>query len=100
MAVVDSSNTAQEIADAVVDNLSYAEDGSVSKCRSFITAVQAWIFTRPKRAADGAAETSIDLPIEEARRLLDDARSWLASNGEASDGAAGIKHLGFEDFRT
>lgn len=81
MASVTSSSTVAEIEAAYIDNGSYVEDQSVTKCRAFITAARALLIRLPSTAVKGANTLSFNL--ENIRKELEDAQKWLEARDTA-----------------
>lgn len=99
MSALNSSSTLAEIQAAYDDNASYAEDGSASKARTFITACRLLLRQTPSRAASGGRggyEVEMDPGL--VKDQLDEARRWLAVNDPSVNGC-GIVHANFENFR-
>jgi hypothetical protein len=101
MSTLNANSTRAQVLAAYADNASYEEDGSVAKCRAFVTAVR--LLLSPKhlvsRAAHGGRsgeEVEIDLAI--LQQELQHAREWLAAAGAAEDGSS-IIHADFSGFR-
>lgn len=99
MSTLNSASTDVQVWAAYDDNASYEEDGSVAKCKSFITACTILIRRTPKRA--GTRESDMETSIEEVRKALERAREWLAANDTAADSAGGgsVKRMSFRSFR-
>ena len=77
-----------------MDNASYAEDGSITKARAFVTACRI-LLLRPRSMAHGADRT--DLAPEVIREELKAAQDWIGSYQSASDG--GVSYQSMEDYR-
>lgn len=87
-----SSSTFDQIVAAYADNASYIEDGSVSKCKAFITACLLLLLKLPKRSGTREADTEMNPDL--IRSELDKARDWLTANdpdaGGTSEGSAAL----------
>ena len=95
-----SSSTLAEIQSAYDDNASYAEDGSVAKCKAFITAVRMLIRRTAQRVDSGATASSITIDMKQYRDEIIDARAWLSGHSDVSDGGSGARYFSVEDFRS
>ena len=87
MASVTSSSTVAEIEAAYIDNGSYVEDQSVTKCRAFITAARALLIRLPSTATKGANTLSFNL--ENLKDELNAAQSWLEARDTSGDDLPG-----------
>lgn len=96
---ISSSSTQNQIVAAYLDNLNYDINESVSECRSFVAACRALLVMHPSNWSQSGA--NIQFSPELWQRQLDDAKSWLAANGDSSGvGSGGVSHLAFgEGFR-
>lgn len=88
-----STSTDAEVWAAYDDNATYQEDGSVAKCKAFITACIIIIRRNPRRY--GTGEQNLELNADGLRDELTKARSWLGAN---DSGYTGVKRLNFNDF--
>jgi hypothetical protein len=99
---IDSSSTLEEVKASYIDNASYEEDGSVVKCRAFITACRILVLKMPRSAGKGDASSvfSTDLVQQE----LDNARKWLTANGGTvtprNGGGGDVRHFDMRGFRS
>ena len=98
MSTLSSSSTTAEIQAAYDDNGSYEEDGSVTKCAAFITAVRLLIRRLVTEAAHGAERVRLDENLRQYRQELKHAQAWLAAQG-GTDGAPRVRHRSLEEFR-
>jgi hypothetical protein len=101
-----SASTLQQVLDSYDDNASYAEDGSIPKCKAFATACRIILRRRPKRARAGGASgqgEEIELDLTLIQKELDKAEAWLSTNGGtpvvAGAGGGGYLHVDLRDFR-
>ena len=81
MSTIDSSSTAAQVRAAMADNASYEEDGSVSKCKAYITACRVWLTNfafDESEVGQGGSRQRLDKINEGIREGLEDARNWLA----------------------
>ncbi|MFQ5505316.1 MAG: hypothetical protein ACE5F1_11015 [Planctomycetota bacterium] len=79
------------------DNASYEEDGSVAKCRAFITALRFLIRRTPKLVNAGASTGEVQKDLGQYRHELRDAQRWLSIHGGTG---SSVKYLDFQDYRT
>jgi len=101
MSTLDSTSTDAEIVAAVKDNASYHEDGSVAKCRAFITAVEMYLFDAPRRFTHGGRSgLELELDTEMLERRLTGAKRWLDANAGVTAGGAGVSYADFRSFRS
>ncbi len=89
MSTLSSASTVAEIEAAVLDNVSYEEDGSTAKAKALLTACNAWLVTHPRASGKGGA--NFQLAPEEVRFIAEQARRWLATNDTTVN--AGVIHL-------
>lgn len=82
MSSLTSTSTLAQVNAAYDDNASYAEDGSVTKCRAFITACRFLLRRIPARISHGNRH-SIDNDLAVIQRELSLAQQWLAANQDA-----------------
>lgn len=97
MASVTSASTVAEIEAAYVDNGSYVEDQSVTKCRAFITAARALLIKLPTVATKGA--NSLSYRVESVQRELERAQAWLEARDTTGDDMPGPARS-YADFRS
>ena len=101
MSTLSSASTLAQVQAAYDDNASYAEDASVSKCKTFITACRLLLRRMPARSVHGGrgsgeeVETTVGLIQTEMR----EAQSWLAGNDTTGTGAGGVRHYDFSGYR-
>ena len=95
MSTITSSSTIEDINAAFLDNVSYQEDGSVAKCRAFITAALALLIHRPKFIGNGPQQIAFD-PVQ-LRKEIETARQWQANSIAA--GNRNTRHFSLEGFR-
>jgi hypothetical protein len=96
MSSLSSASTDQEVWDAYDDNASYAEDASVSKAKSFVTACRILLRRRPTNmTVDGSTVAFSATSIE---RELEDAQHWLAQNNTSVNGGS-VRYLDFRGLR-
>lgn len=82
-----SASTDAAVRASFDDNASYEEDGSVSKCKAFITACRILIRREPSNVQkDGEAVSLNDL-----REMLTEAKAWLAGQNPTDPDAVGAK---------
>ncbi len=102
MAVLSSTNTLAQVRAAWLDNASYAEDDSASKCQQFITASIMLLGMQPAVSFTGGGQGGgqrLEFNQEIGARLLDDARGWLAANRSAADRSVGVTYADMAEFR-
>lgn len=98
MSTITSASTRQQVLDALVDNASYLEDASTSKCAAYITALRVWL----RRFAFEESRTgsqSLRFNTQNAEQDLRDAQQWLYANGGPSGNSGLTKQLSIEGFR-
>lgn len=96
MSTLSSASTDQQVWNAYDDNASYAEDASVSKAKSFITACRILLRRRPTAmTVDGNVVAFSASSIE---KELEDAQHWLAQNNTSANGGS-IRYLDFSNLR-
>jgi hypothetical protein len=103
VSTLNSTSTRAEVVAAYDDNASYAEDGSVAKCKAFITACR--FMLNPGRylrraSSGGRGGEEFEVGFEQIREEIEAAKRWLACRADVADGGAGVKHLSFERFRS
>lgn len=100
MSSLSKSSTQQDIKDAYADNASYEEDGSVAKCKIFITACR-MLLQNPQMISTttqaGTEQMTFDMRTIE--KQMESARVWLAQNETVSEAKQNVKALSFEYFR-
>lgn len=95
---IDSSSTLAEVQAAYDDNASYAEDGSATKCRAFLTAAR--ILLRRVPAETNSREGGVRFSLELIRDEIQRATEWLQSQpagsgaGESSTGGPRVILMG------
>ena len=89
MSSLSSASTLDQIKTSCMDNASYEEDGSVAKCKAFITACRILLIKLPRKAQDGGSE-EIELDVKLIRMELDSAIVWLQGNDTAVVGSAAL----------
>lgn len=100
MSTLSSASTIAQIKASYADNASYLEDGSVAKCKAFITACVLLLQKLPSKATHGGVGAeSIELDLAVLQGELNSARQWLAANGGTSVGGAGVRYADLGDFR-
>lgn len=105
MASISSTSTLDEIRAAYLDNVGYAEDGSATKCRAFITACRALLLRMP--AEQGTRESHQKMNPELIQKEIAAAESWLTATGNSlSGGSSGgatsgslVTRADFRNFR-
>jgi hypothetical protein len=101
MATLDSTSTLSEILAAYADNASYAEDGSATKARSFITACRLLLINLPRRtSAGGKGGEEIELDPRMIQEEMQAAQRWLVTDPVATSAdGGGLRFASFQDFR-
>lgn len=98
MAAVDSSSTRDEVIAAIADNASYVEDGSVAKCKAFITAVRlflhVWAFEESRNDLASMRFNTAQLRLD-----LVEAQGWLERNNGSLAASGGVRQFSVADFR-
>lgn len=99
MASLSSSSTLEEIEAAYVDNASYAEDRSVTKCLAFTTAARVLLLKLPVSAAKGGSSSSFS--VESIKSELDKAEAWLGaqSTNDTDRRGPNVTRADFRGFR-
>jgi hypothetical protein len=100
MSSINSTSTLAEVQAAYDDNASYAEDGDVAKCKSFITACRILIRRTPKESGSREAHMALtpDLLLKEIER----AEEWQEAHDTSSSTSTGgprVTRASFENFR-
>jgi hypothetical protein len=94
MATITSASTRAQVLDAIADNASYSEDGSVSKCRAYITALRVflrrWAFEETRSGGHYLRYNTAN-----AEGDLHQAEAWLRIHTDYG----GIKQLSVSGFR-
>lgn len=99
MSSLSSASTIAQVEAAYADNASYLEDGSVSKCKAFITACTLLLQARPSKATHGGAGAeSIELNLDVLQKQLESARQWFVANGGTSAGS-GVQFVDLGNYR-
>ena len=101
MSSLSSASTRAEVHAAYMDNASYEEDGSATKCRAFITAVRILLspqFSPARSRGAGRDAGEVELDYLALKSQLDDAQAWLLAAGELLAGT-NVKHADFAGFR-
>ena len=93
MSTLDASSDLDAIKAAYKANASYAEDGSVSKCRAFLTACELWLLEEARQVSDahGSVRTSNADIIERRMRA---AEQWLSVNDTTTVAVSKTRQLG------
>ncbi len=98
MASVDSSSTREEVLAAIADNASYVEDGSVAKCKAFITAARVflhcWAYEESRTDM-----TAMRFNTSQLRLDLQEAQGWLERNNGSLAASGGVRQFSVADFR-
>lgn len=80
--------TFNEVYEAYLTHASYAEDGSVSAAKSFVTACRRLIAMRAKRSKfDGVSEVEFD--VSTITKEKEAAERWLADNDTTTPNGSG-----------
>lgn len=95
---ISAASTLEDVQAAYLDNVGYDEEGSVAKCRAFITACRALLVRLPSRAARGAA-ANLEWNIEAITGQLDQAAQWLALHDDAPAAGSTVRYLDLSGFR-
>jgi hypothetical protein len=101
MSTLSSSSTLTEINAAFADNCSYAEDGSATKARAFVTACTLLLNNVYERMAHGGSGgQELERKTAHYLDLIKRADAWLASSPAASSSTGGgVKYTDFSSFR-
>jgi hypothetical protein len=83
---------------AYLANADYDEDGSLAKCRAFITACRSLLVCLPSRMARGQAG-NLEWNVEVLKGELDRAQEWLALHDDAPIAGAAVRYLDLSAFR-
>ena len=85
MAAVSSSSTDAEVRAALDDSASYEEDGSIAKCRAYVTALRIWIRRLSERKSTADADTRREIDLSTLSKEMENARAWMSENGGETD---------------
>lgn len=97
VSTLSSTSTYSDIVAAYEDNASYFEDGSVAKCKAFITACTFLLRRTPRAHRQGSVQT--DYAPELLNREIAEAKQWLSSNQTVANGGGGVRGFSVENFR-
>lgn len=87
---------------AYLANADYAEVGSATKARSFVTACRKLILLASTEIQKDNNRQRYDENLRQFRAEIDKAEQWLSSSAASSatgGGNGGVLHTSFEDFR-
>ncbi len=99
MSSLDSTSTRDDVLNAIADNASYEEDGSIVKARAYLTALIIW---KNRWAFDESFVGPNKMRMDQINKTLGDdiaaARSWIRSQPPANParGYAGYTHVSIE----
>lgn len=93
---ITSTTTLAEAKAEYLGNASYAENGSVTQAKAFVSACRALIVLLPARSMAGGK--SADFSIADVRAEKEKAETWIGSNNSAA-GSARVRHFDFSDIR-
>lgn len=97
MSDLSSASTYADITAAYDDNASYAEDGSVTKAKAFVTACRLLIRKSPSENAISSDRLRLDENLRQYRREMEDAQAYIAAYD--TSGTGGVTYSSFEEFR-
>lgn len=97
MSTLTSSSTITEIEAAYIDNASFEEDSSASKCRAFITACRVLLLKRPSESRHGGS--GMTWSMESIRSEMQRAAAWLAAQPDTATDSAAQSYADFSEFR-
>lgn len=83
---LDSTSGYSDAKAAYLDNMTWYEDGSVSKAKAFVTACSMLLFLIPKRQQDGQFDTEIDPGVIKGQ--MADARKFADGQNASGTGKA------------
>lgn len=88
MSTLSSASSLTAITNAVMDNMSFEEDGSLAKARAFVTAANLWLL---KNAGSSSRDgNSLTLNVAQIQAMVEQARAYVAQSAAAG---GGVKHF-------
>lgn len=84
------SYTIATIETAILDNLDFAETGSVAKAKACAVACARWMVITAQSSSDQGASVSFDLKYVQGLRV--EAQQYVRAN--STDGTGDVRHLG------
>lgn len=101
MATLSGSSTVAEIVTEIKESSTYEEEGSLSLCRRFITAVRMYLLTSPAQSSQQGVG-GLSLPVVQLEKQLEQAKQWLVANGGATNPnpSSSVVHADFARFRS
>lgn len=98
MASLSSSSTFDEAMAVYRDNAGYDEDGSILKCKAFVTACRHLLILIPKRVSHANRSEEIEIAPEMILEQMKAAKVWLTSAAAGMLGGQ-TTFADFSDFR-
>lgn len=92
------ATTFEEAHEAYLDNADYAEAGSVSKARAFVTACRRLKVLLPRVSAENGSRSEFD--PQQLQNELAAAQSFVDSNPDESDRTGSVALADLRSFRT
>lgn len=92
------ATTFDEARDAYLDNADYAEAGSVSKARAFVTACRRLKVLLPRVSAENGSRAEFD--PQQLQKELEAAQGYVDSNPEDGDSTGSVALADLRSFRT
>jgi hypothetical protein len=101
VSTITAASSLADIRAVYLDNVSYAEDASVTKAKAFITACKALMLTLAERQVHGGrgGGQEIQFNLEMIANEKKTAESWLAGADDTGGSGGGIVHVDFGRFR-
>lgn len=97
MSAFSSASTIDQLKAGYMDNGTYVEDNSPTKCAAFISCCTLLLIKIPTAARQGDS-LAIDMDVGLIRDQLNDARKWLATSPASAQGG-GVRVSDFGGFR-
>ncbi len=94
---LDATSSRADVQSAIKNNLRYERDGSVTMARDLVEAIDHYlIFHLPVRMSTGNIGGEVELDPEQAAKIRDQAKAWIAVN---ANGSRRVTHFDFSNFR-
>lgn len=81
------------VIEALVDNADWQETNSVAKARLFVTAAKRFLILSPQSSQQPGG-FQMTMSVQQIKQMLDEASSFVTSQGSANDGGASVRILG------
>jgi len=100
MSSLTSASTLSQVEAAYIDNASYAEDGSVSKAKAFITACRILLLKIPKESSTPQSRGVFNTDL--IQKEMEIAQAWVMASDTSDssvNGGPNATRTSFETFR-